>query len=351
MPKSFERWRAQTVRINPKLYRLIVDWSYLQPDPAQPANLGGEFHGCMRDIEPCAPFAGIKATMEAIAERQKQGAGWSVEVLIYGVPPWAATAGGGCERPNIGTRSRALNEAGFAAYPKLISQLHALGEKTGAELEFWAPWNEPNQVFFISPQRTKCDTSSPLVSPKVYSRMFRAAKKELDRLPGDQKLVLGELAGSPKKGDRAGTPSEFLDALPKDVICDSDVIAQHQYPGSEVDSIAEATAAVDARGCGKPLPVWISETGVGDKRAGKERDVGSAALKEQCARYNGALRSWSKDHRIKTAVQYTVREDPDYRVGLVDAKLDEGYPTFDLLQAWGNRKPGELPRLPASCRS
>jgi hypothetical protein len=305
----------------------------------------------MRDIKPCAPFAGIKATMEAIAQRQKKGPGWTVEVVIYGAPPWAATEGGGCERPNIGTRSRALNEAGFEAYPKLISQLHQLGEETGAELEFWAPWNEPNQVFFISPQREKCDTSSPLLSPAVYARMFQAAKKQLDDLPGDQKLVLGELAGSPKKGDRAGTPAEFIKGLPKNVVCDSDVIAQHQYPGSEVDSIAEVAEAVDAVGCGEPLPIWITETGVGNSRAGKERDVTASALKEQCRRFNRALRAWSKNPRIKTAVQYTVREDPDYRVGLVDSKLDEGYPIFDLLQAWGNRVPGELPKLPASCKS
>lgn len=350
MPAAFAPWRDRTAKLHPKLYRLIVDWSYLQPDPARPASLGGEFNGCLRDVQPCAPFAGIKATMQAIAARQKEGDDWAVEVVIYGAPPWAATAGGGCERPNIGTRSRALNEAGFAAYPKLIRQLHALGEQTGAELDFWSPWNEPNQVFFISPQRAQCDTSSPLVSPAVYTRMFRAAKKELDSLGGDQKLVLGELAGSPEKGDRAGTPTEFLDGLPKDVICDSDVIAQHEYAGSENDAIAEATAAVDKRGCGKQLPVWITETGVGNKRAGKERDRSTAALKEQCVRYDRALRAWSKDPRIKVAVQYTVREDPEYRVGLVSSALDKGYPTFDLLQAWADRKPGELPALPASCR-
>ena len=99
------------------------------------------------------------------------------------------------------------------------------------------------------------------------------------------------------------------------------------------------------------MPIWVTETGAGNQRAGKERDVSATALKEQCGRYHRALRAWAQNPRIETAVQYTVREDPDYRVGLVDSKLDEGYPTFDLLQAWGNRKPRELPKLPASCRS
>jgi hypothetical protein len=350
VPAAFEPWRDRTAKLHPQLYRLIVDWSYLQPDPAQPANLAGEFSGCMRDVKPCSPFAGIKATMEAVAARQKQDPDdWAVEVVIYGVPPWAATAGGGCERPNIGFRSRAINAQGLAAYKKLIGDLYALGKQTGAQLRFWAPWNEPNQVFFISPQREKCDTSSPLISPGVYTKIFRAAKDELDALPGDQQLVLGELAGSPKKGDRAGTPAEFIAGLPKDVVCDSDVLGQHQYAGSEADAVAEAAAAADARGCGRRLPIWVTETGVGDVRTGKTRDTGTRALREQCYRYDRQLREWSRNPRVKVAVQYTVREDPEYRVGLVDAQLERAYPAFDLLQAWSNRKPGERPALAASC--
>jgi hypothetical protein len=347
---AFAPWRDRTAEIHPKLYRLLVDWSYLQPDPAQPANLSGAFTGCMRDIKPCGSFAGIKATMEAVAARQKQDPdSWAVEVVIYGVPPWAATAGGGCERPNIGTRSRAINAQGLAAYPKLIRQLHDLGKQTGADLRFWAPWNEPNQVFFISPQRKKCDTSSPLVSPAVYTKLFRAARDELNSLDGNEKLVLGELAGSPKKGDRAGTPAEFIAGLPKDVVCDSDVLAQHMYAGSETDAVAEASAAADARGCGKQLPVWVTETGVGDVRTGKTRKTSQRALQQQCARYDRQLHEWSDNPRVKVAVQYTVREDPEYRVGLVNSELKKGYPTFDLLQLWSTRKPGELPALPTSC--
>jgi hypothetical protein len=350
VPADFAPWRDRVNELHPSLYRLIVDWAFLQPDPAKPAILDAPTTGCMREIKPCAPFAGIKATLQAIAARQKQGDGWAVEVVIYGVPAWAATAGGGCERPNIAPRSRALNAAGFKAYPQLIRQLHELGDQTGAQLRFWSPWNEPNQVFFISPQRAKCDTGSPLLSPAVYARMYRAAKRELDDLPGDQQLVLGELAGSPEKGDRAGTPAEFLDALPKDVVCDSDVLGQHMYAGSETDAVAEATAAVDRRGCGKQLPVWVTETGVGDKRTGTNRDTGASALKRQCARYDDQLRQWSRNPRIKAAVQYTVREDPAYRVGLVDSALTKAYPTFDLLNAWSNRRPGQTPALPRACR-
>lgn len=350
LPSSFARVRDRVASIEPQLFRMVVDWSYLQPDPAQPANLEATHDGCMRGIPPCRPYAGIKATLEAIAARQRQSLGWSVVVVVYGVPEWAAVPASGCERPNLAPRSRAINDAGLEAYSELIARLHELGRQTGAELRFWSPWNEPNQVFFISPQRRECDTSSPLLSPAVYARIFRTAKRELDQLPGDEQIVLGDLAGSPERGVRAGTAGEFLDALPTDVICEADVLAQHMYAGSEIDVVAEATAAVDARGCDKQLPVWVTETGVGDRRTGKLRSTDAASLRRQCIRYDGQLREWARNPRVKVAVQYTVREDPAYRVGLVDSELTNWYAALNVLHAWANRRPGTLPALPRLCR-
>ncbi|HWI21766.1 MAG TPA: glycosyl hydrolase [Baekduia sp.] len=350
VPAAFSKVRDDVAAMRPALFRMNVDWKYLQPDPSRPAILDAGVSGCMRTIGPCAPFQGITAQLKAIAARQKEGAGWNVLVNIYGVPDWAATKGGGCERPSIEPFSRAINADGLAAYEDLIVGIARLADRTGAELRFWAPWNEPNQIFFISPQRARCDVTSPLLSPAVYTRIFERAKHALEKAGGTRDIVLGDLAGSPKKGKRAGTAAEFLSALPDDVICAADVLALHSYPGNGFDVIPSATAVTDARDCGKRLPVWITETGAGDPRASKHRDDSPAALKEQCRRYDEQLRVWSRNPRVKVAVQYTVREDPAFRVGLVNSTLDREYPSFDLIRAWSRARPGTPPQLPASCR-
>lgn len=349
MPAAFRPARDQIARMRPALYRMIVDWTYIQPDPRSPAILDANVDGCMRLRAPCRTFKGVEATLRALAARQRAGTGWNVVVTIYGVPEWAATRGGGCERDNIGYRSRAINAAGLRAYAQLVRRIAELGDRLGVELRFWSPWNEPNQIFFISPQRARCDESSPLLSPAVYTRLYRTARRALEDAGGERELVLGDLAGSPEKGVRAGKADEFLRALPRDVVCGSEVLALHSYPGNDFDVIAEAARVTDSR-CGRRMPIWITETGAGNLRAGKERDVSASAVREQCRRYYDQLRAWRREPRVKVATQYLVREDPQFRVGLVTANMRREYPAFGMLTSWSRAAPGAVPRLPASCR-
>jgi hypothetical protein len=273
-------------------------------------------------------------------------------VTVYGVPDWAAVAGRGCERPSIEPRSRPINARGLEAYRALIREIAKLGDDVGAELRFWSPWNEPNEIFFISPQRKKCDVSSRPLAPAVYARLFRAASEELEKVPGDQKLVLGDLSGPAEPEERSAGVSEFIDRLPDSVVCGADVLAQHQYVGSSVDAVQEAEDAVDARSCGRRIPIWVTETGVGKDKPGHERPLGEDAERLQCRRYQAQLRRWRRDPRIRAVVQYTVREDTGFRVGLVNSRLRRAYPTLDLMQAWGRRAPTDpAPPLPAGCRA
>jgi hypothetical protein len=64
------------------------------------------------------------------------------------------------------------------------------------------------------------------------------------------------------------------------------------------------------------------------------------------------LERWYADPRVDAAFQYTVREAPQFPVGLIDPTLTRRYPAYDLFRAWGGgRRPNAPPpRLPARCR-
>ncbi|MCW3012412.1 MAG: hypothetical protein JWO90_2816, partial [Solirubrobacterales bacterium] len=56
-PPGFGAYRDALAALRPDRYRLVVDWSKLQPDPAVPADLALGQDGCARGGPPCAGFA------------------------------------------------------------------------------------------------------------------------------------------------------------------------------------------------------------------------------------------------------------------------------------------------------
>jgi hypothetical protein len=357
-PPELQPWRDRVTALRPQLYRMAIDWAGLQPDPTRPAKLDIPADGCLRGRPPCGAFAGIRDTFAAVASQQRAHHDFKVVVVFYGVPDWAAAPPSGCERPGIQPRSRPINEAGLEGYRALIRQVAALAREQGADVRWWSPWNEPNGAFFISPQRATCSTSSPPVSTTVYTRLFRAMRNELADLPGDQQLVLGDLAGVAQGSPRGAGSGEFVRALPDDVICGADVIAQHDYanlPGQQRrpgDPVAAVKQALAAHPCADHTPMWITETGVGGLHAGDDRQTGPQALRRQCVYLNRKLRQWYADPRIEAAFQYTFREDTAFPVGLADAGLTRTYPTYDLLKAWSTRAHPDdpPPALPDRCQ-
>jgi hypothetical protein len=356
---GFDPWRQRITALRPHLYRLTIDWAALQPDPGRPAILDMPSDGCARGEAPCAPYAGIRDQLRAIRSQQVAGGGFEVMVVFYGVPPWAAAQAKGCERPKIEPRSRPITDAGLRGYRALVGQLHDLADAEGVDVRWWSVWNEPNGAFFISPQRAACSRDSEPISPRVYTRLARALKSELDAMPGDQDLVIGEMAGVARAG-RYGTGSgQFLRGLPDDVVCSAKVVAQHGYarlPGTQTlpgDPIAETEKALDERPCARDTPLWITETGVGGAHAGDDRPTGPAELRRQCVALHEQLVRWHDDPRIEAAFQYTFREDTAFPVGLADASLTRAYATYDLLEAWaGKRRPGDpAPALPDACKA
>jgi hypothetical protein len=352
---AFGPWRDRFEALKPPLYRLTVDWATLQPEQDGPIDWNKASDGCMRGLQPCRPYDGIRDTLRAIRSQQQAGNGFATMVVIYGTPDWAAGPAHGCERDGITARSRPITEAGLEGYKRLIDSLQDLAKREGVDINWWSPWNEPNGPFFISPQRERCKGSSKSLAPAVYANLALAMRGELK--PGQQ-LVVGELAGLEDARKFGSSISEFFDGLPDDVVCNAGVFAQHAYSkrGDKADdpgAVGNLEHVLDRRPCTKGKPIWVTESGVGGPHVGDERSPKDESIRADCQALNVSLRRWNDDPRVDAVFQYTFRDDPIFPVGLVDAKLTKTWPAYDLFKAWGgDRKPdGPAPPLPAACRA
>jgi hypothetical protein len=369
-PGGFAPWRDLLVALAPRYLRLLVRWDKVAPRAGAPPDFAGRDAGCLRDVPPCAPYAGVREQLEATASEQRAQGGWGpLEVLVvpYGTPAWAAAAQRGC-RPR-GDEPAARAPAELATYRRFVSGLLALAAQVGARLRYWSPWNEPNHPGFLTPQRGRCDTGAPPTAPALYARMARALREALDAAPGEQEMVMGELAGLDRPRPTGASATEFIDALPRDVACLGSVWGQHAYVGSsgrgpsadyagdaDLDGssalLTAVTRAIDAKRCPSRARLWITETAVGGPRAGKPRPADRASQAAACRDMQRALKSWYANPRVDVAFQYTFREDNFFPVGLVDTGLTRTYPVYDLWRAWGGgRAPAAPPPpLPAACR-
>jgi hypothetical protein len=294
-------------------------------------------------------FNGISDELAAIASLQKAGFGVPrVEVVIAGVPAWAAQGASGCERSDAGPSSRPINAAGLEAYKALIAQVAALAQQQGATLTYWSPWNEPNHPFFF-PQRTACDAGAPTRAPAAYVALARTLQGALGADVQPHELALGELAGVRDPSPRATSIGEFVAALPRDVVCGAGIWTQHAYIGGR-DPVPLVAAALRARGCPGGLPpLWITETGVGgaDSRLSIARGITSEAA--GCRLLHARLVRWWRDPRVAAAFQYTLRDDPAFPTGLVSADLAHGRRALAEWQAWGERARPDDPPPAAAC--
>jgi hypothetical protein len=177
------------------------------------------------------------------------------------------------------------------------------------------------------------------------ARTLRAA---LDGAPGDQRLALGELAAALERRRRSTTIREFVAALPRELVCAADVWTQHAYIGGS-DPVDALASAVRARGCDRVPPIWITETGVGPADVGLANARPTASDRRGCRELHARLAAWWRDPRVAAAFQYTFREDPLFRTGLVSADLADTRPSLRAWQAWGSRARPDAPPPPAPC--
>lgn len=356
-PPDFAAARASLTALHPAYLRLVVDWAKLQPAPGGPAQFDGPVDGCLRGAPPCGAYAGVRDELRAIASQQRARGGFEPVIVIDGVPAWAAATPSGCERAGIPATARPIRPQAIVAYRALIAGLLALGRSEGVQLRWWSPWNEPNHPFFISPQRAACSASAPPRSPGVYAELARAMAGELRAAGGDHRMLIGELAGFTAAGPRATSISEFVAAMPPDVLCLGGVWSVHAYArrgaaAAAPGPVGQLEEALNRRGgCAAQARVWVTETGAGGPHAGRPRPPGAADERAGCRALATALRRWYGDPRVDAAFQYTFREDSLFPVGLADARLTRLYPAYELWRAWGGTRPasGPAPPLPPAC--
>jgi hypothetical protein len=321
--------------------RLLVDWAALQPVPDRPPALSGRLDGCARGVKPCLAYAGIRDDLRAIAAQQRlarvQGREEPEVVLdLFGTPAWAARAPGGCELEGTRAFSRPISAAGLVGYRALINSLLALGAREGVELKWWAPWNEPNDPVFVSPQRASCVSDAPALAPAVYAELAQAMADELAADGGVHHLLLGELNAFSSDSTHRTSVSSFVAALPQSIICLSETWSIHSYAARykgapDPEPVAELEHALDARGdCGRRASVWVSEAGAGAPHPGRPRPAGLTDEQEGCVRLAQQLQGWVADPRVKAILQYSFREDPAFPVGLLSADLSHVYPAYRL---------------------
>ena len=345
VPGEFARWRDELAKLKPSYYRLVLDWPSLEPGDGKPV-FDGFNGGCLRDKQPCAAYGGLRDQLKALAARQREG-GWETLAVMSGTPEWAARPAGGCERDNTTPRSRPARD--MATYTRFVERVLAEARAQGAELKYWSPWNEPNHPYFISPQRMECDRDAPSAAVGPYVEMARALKAGLDAAPGDQQLVLGELAGLDRSRPMTTSVSEFVADIPADMACGSAIWTQHGYVGGR-DPVDDLERALARKGCKSPK-IWITETGVGAPRSGEERRTSRAAQVRACGRLHQRLRKWYRDPRVSVAFQYTFREDDLFPTGLITTDLSSDFPALGEWTAWGGgRRPQPTdPPPPNSC--
>jgi hypothetical protein len=356
-PAAFQAAREQLTALHPTYLRLLVDWAALQPDAGRAPDLTAPNSGCAREVGPCGAYAGIAEELAAIASQQRADGGsgdFRVVLDVFGTPSWAARDPSGCELAGAAAFARPLRPMAIEGYRALIRSLLALGAREGVALEWWSPWNEPNDPRFVSPQRASCEPGTAPSSAAVYAQLARAMAAELAASGGAHHLVLGELNDLELDTPHSTSVARFIHALPRDVICLGRVWSIHAYarhaPATIApDAVGALETALDARGaCGRHARVWVTEAGAGASRPGRPRPAAPADEQAGCLALAEQLRRWHSDPRVGAVFQYTFREDPDFPVGLSSADLSHVYPTYRLWLAWSRlRAAGRPPPAPA----
>ena len=166
--------------------RVILYWHDVAPQPG-PAAGSPDFD----QTDPAAyPASGWAPYDRIVQEAERRGI--RVLLTVSGpVPKWATL----CRRSTVKFPS-ALRFGRF---------VQAVGTRYGPQIDYWSVWNEPNHPQFLGPQWVR---GKPY-APRIYRRLFRAARKGLRRSGNRRdRVLMGETA--PNGSGRIILPLRFL---------------------------------------------------------------------------------------------------------------------------------------------
>jgi hypothetical protein len=205
--------------------------------------------------------------------------------------------------------------------------MEAVGRRYRDAIDYWSVWNEPNHPQFLGPQWVR---GKPY-APKIYRRLFRAARKGLRRSGNRRDRVLfGETA--PNGSGRIILPLRFL----RSALClnsrykkrrsckklDIDGFAHHPYTTRKgpryrprnrdavmIGTLSRLRRALDRAARARAIPrrvgIYLTEFGIQSKPdpiygVSQTRQAEWRALAEQIAYRNPRVRAFS---------QYLMRDD------------------------------------------
>jgi hypothetical protein len=203
----------------------------------------------------------------------------------------------------------------------------AVGRRYRDDVKYWSVWNEPNHPDFLRPQYRH---HRPY-SPKLYRRLFRAARKGL-RASGNKhdRVLMGETA--PRGNRHVVAPLAFL----RTSLClnkryhkrrrcralDVDGWAHHPYTTSKgpwfhsrrrddvtIGTLRRLTRALDrarrAHAVRKRVDLYLTEFGVQSR---PDPYAGVSEMKQAEYRSIGELIAY-RNHRVRAFSQYLMRDD------------------------------------------
>ena len=146
----------------------------------------------------------------------------------------------------------------MAIYTRFVERVLAEA-RAGAELQLLEPVERAQPPVLHLAAAAECDRTAPSAAVAPYVEMARALQAALDAAPGEQQLVLGELAGLDKRRPMTTSVSEFVADIPEDMACASAIWTQHGYVGGR-DPVDDLERALARKGCrtadrsGSPRP-------------------------------------------------------------------------------------------------
>ena len=275
----------------------------LQPEQGRPADLDAPNDGCLRDTPPCAGWA-RRARAARGARLAPEGGRLGGARGAHGL----ARVGGAAAVPSASAPARSRSTArrsarGAARVPASSSRrCSRRRSEEGAELRYWAPWNEPNHPFSLSPQRDalreeRASRSRSSPTSRIAQAHARGARRGAGRAG-----LHARRAGrpGPREADHDHRSASSSAACPADLVCGT-----HGLDPARLRRRARGGAAARrcgpcaAKDCEREHAIWITETGVGAPRSGLERSDEPAPPSGAPAA--GCTSSWSSGTRTRAS--------------------------------------------------